>query len=82
MIDMRRHLLAGQALSGSCRAPPAIRISSSRQLQIVRQASAQAGWLSPRSVNRAGKGQADEIRLLFPPAAVEPTHAAAYYLNF
>lgn len=73
LIDMRRASLGRPGpVQGRGQGTPATRISSSRQLQMVRQARQREQVGSPR-VSRPGR-QADGIRL-FPPAAV-PQHPA------
>lgn len=59
---MRRHLLAVQALSGQVQGALAIRISSSGQLQMVRQAR-QVGRPRVPPPGRQADGQAGGIRL-------------------
>lgn len=64
-MGMRRHLLAFQALSRQVQGSLAIRISSSRQLQMVRQArqARQVGRPRVSPPGRQAGGRARGIRL-------------------
>lgn len=82
MIDMRRHLLAGQALSGSCQGSPGHPYFLIETAADSEAGQSRAGWFSPPAL-LPGRQKARQMKFASssPPAAVEPTHAASY-LNF